>query len=496
MTGVVILFKKNRSDYGKLHEKLQEIAQGNVQVEVSGVTPTDNAMEKLICSLKEFYGETLKNSVDFAKRTDELRKASVEGGKASEHIATSVQTITAQNGANLNSIKSAEVLISQIATGVQDVAKIAKDTESNAKESQNKVISGAQMSEQTAICMKETSDLAIQTQEEVHGLAVKSKKIGNIVVAIKAIADQTNLLALNAAIEAARAGDSGRGFAVVANEVRKLAEQSANSAAEVGNIAKEIQDNMVGLGEAFKNMVAKITEGDEAANGTKDLLQELVLSFEESVNRMKSLQLRMVDMEADSESALQFMIKTEEGATRTTEAIEQAAAETEALYATMSEIDGMADSIAEASEKSKQNVASKVMDRLLYKKVMLLKKMTLALLGQGSLSDTQIDSLARQLDVDSVSIIDRKGIFRYSSDIHSRGLNLFEFDHSAYLGNKKIESVLLSGGDQIISTPIKESAENGSLFKYVILGCDEPWIFQVSVSFDTLKKILKLNSKA
>lgn len=496
MTGVVILFKKNRKNSGKLQENLQEIAEGNVQVEINGVTPTDNALAKLIHSLKEFYGETLKNSVGFAKRTEELRRASEEGGKASEYIAEKVQTITAQNRTNLNSIKSAETLISKIATGVQDASKIAKDTESNAKDSQNKVISGAQMSEQTAKCMRETSALAIQTQKDVHDLAVKSEEIGKIVIAIKAIADQTNLLALNAAIEAARAGEAGRGFAVVADEVRKLAEQSSNSAAEVGNIVKEIQDNMAGFEETFKNMVAKITQGDEAASGTKDLLQELVLSFEESVNRMKSLQLRMAEMEVDSESSLRFITKTEEGATKTTEAIEQAAAETEALYATMSKIDQMSDSIAEATEKSKQNVAAKVMDRLLYKKVVLLRKKALDLLEKGSLSDSQIEQLLRQLDVDSISIIDREGIFRYSSDSYSRGLNLFEFEHSAYLGNEKIENILLSGGDQIISTPIKESAETGSLFKYVMLGSDGPWIFQVSVSFDTLKRILDLSDKA
>lgn len=489
MTGVVILFKKNKK-WDKLQENLQEIAEGNVQLDINGVTPTDKALAKLIYSLKEFYGETLKNSVEYAKRTEELRKASVEGGKASEYIAENVQTITAQNRTNLNSIKSAETLISKIASGVQDVAKIAKDTESNAIESRNKVISGAQMSDQTAKCMKETSTLAIQTQKEVHDLAVKSEEIGKIVIAIKSIADQTNLLALNAAIEASRAGEAGRGFAVVADEVRKLAEQSANSAAEVGNIVKEIQDSMAGFEEAFKNMVVKITQGDEAASETKELLQELVLSFEESVNRMKALQLRMAEMEVDSESSLSFITKTEEGAAKTTEAIEQAAAETQALYATMSRIDQMADSIAEASEKSKQNVASKVMDRLLYKKVMLLRKKALELLEQGPLSDSQISQLVRELDVDSISIIDRKGVFIYSSDIYSLGLNLFEFDHSAYLGSKKIEDILLTGGDQIVSTPIKESAENGSLFKYVMLGNDGPWIFQVSVSFDTLKRIL------
>lgn len=485
-----MLFRRKTRDTGELHEIIKEIAEGNIQLEISGGTPVDNALIQLINSLKEFYGETLKNSVDFAKRTEELRRSSLEGGKASEYIAENVQVITSQNRENLNSIKNAGDLISQIVSGVQEVARIAKDTESNAKESQDKVIIGAQMSEETAVCMRDTSDLVIQTQKEVHDLADKSKEIGNIVVAIKSIADQTNLLALNAAIEAARAGDAGRGFAVVADEVRKLAEQSANSAAEVGNIVKEIQDKMTGFEQAFKNMVAQITRGDEAASGTKDLLKELVLSFEESVDRMKSLQLRMEVMEADSQSALSYIIKTEEGAAKTTEAIEQAAAETEALYATMSEIDQMADSIAIATEKSKQKVAAKVMDRLLYKKVMLLRKLTLDSLKQGTLTDHQVDQLVKELDVDSVSIVNRKGIFEFSSDSYSRGLNLFEFDHSAYLGNKKIESVLLSGGDQIISTPIKESAETGSLFKYVMLGCDEPWIFQVSVSFETLKKVL------
>jgi methyl-accepting chemotaxis protein len=487
------MFKKNIKDSKKLHERILEIAEGNIQVQISGKTPIDNALTKLIGNLKEFYGETLRNSVDFAKRTEELRRASVEGGKASEHIAENVKTITAQNRANLNSIKSAEELISQIVTGVQDVAKIAKDTESNARESQDKVIIGAQIAEQTAICMQETSAIAIQTQKEVHDLSVKSGEIENIVVAIKAIADQTNLLALNAAIEAARAGEAGRGFAVVADEVRKLAEQSANSAVEVGMIVREIQDSMAGFEEAFKNMVAQITQGDEAASRTKDLLQELVLSFEDSVNSMKSLQYKMVDMEADSESALRFITKTEEGATKTTEAIEKTAAETQALYATMSEIDKMANSIAVASENSKQNIATKVMDRLLYKKVMLLREMTKGLLEQDLLTDSKIEQFAKELDVDSASIIDRSGVFIYSSDIFQRGLNLFEFDHSAYLGNRKIEEVLLSGGDQIIITPIKESAEDGSLFKYVMLGSDLPWIFQVSVSFDTLKNLLNIS---
>ncbi|WP_229685376.1 methyl-accepting chemotaxis protein, partial [Pseudomonas asuensis] len=53
--------------------------------------------------------------------------------------------------------------------------------------------------------------------------------------------EQTNLLALNAAIEAARAGDAGRGFAVVADEVRGLAHRTQSSAREIQGMIQELQ---------------------------------------------------------------------------------------------------------------------------------------------------------------------------------------------------------------------------------------------------------------
>ncbi len=485
-------FGKKSGGTGNLREILKEIAGGNIQVDLSGAGAYQEELKQLVSSLKEFYGETLENSVDFARKTDDLRQSSGEGGKASEHIAASVQTIANQNSENMRAIENSGRLIRRIADGIGETAGIARETEDAAGQSQQQAVEGARMADETAGAMRKTTELALKTQQEVTGLSGKSGEIGHIVTAIKAIADQTNLLALNAAIEAARAGEAGRGFAVVADEVRKLAEQSASSAAEVGELAREIQVSMDGLSGAFAAMVEQIQAGDRMAGESRQLLQDMVASFDASMQQMRTLQEKMATMQSESEEVSRLTEQTGEGAAVTTEAIEQAAAETEEMNATITEIDRMAESIARGTEKSKQKVASRVMDGLMKQKVRSLRNQVLPILQKdpSKLTQSSLEAMCREWNMDAVSIMDRQGTFRYSSDASAIGNNLFSFDHSDYLGERKLESVLLVGGEQFAATPIKISAEHGTLFKYMIMANDDPWIYQVAISFETIKRML------
>lgn len=91
---------------------------------------------------------------------------------------------------------------------------------------------------------------------------------------IKNIVNQTKMLGLNASIEAARAGDDGRGFGVVAKEIRKLSDQSQHTVARINDLAKQIDQRVQGA-QNVSSVTLKAVEEQAAAT------QEIMASIEE-----------------------------------------------------------------------------------------------------------------------------------------------------------------------------------------------------------------------
>ncbi|KAF0216923.1 MAG: methyl-accepting chemotaxis [Geobacteraceae bacterium] len=220
----------------KMTRLAQEVAEGNLLVEVRERSAQDELMRALatmvkrltdvVSEVKGAAGNVAAGSQELSSGSEEMSQGASEQAAAAEEASSSMEEMSSN--------------IKQNADNAHQTEKIAVKSAEDAKE-------GGKAVEQTVHAMKEIA--------------------GKISI-IEEIARQTNLLALNAAIEAARAGEHGKGFAVVASEVRKLAERSQKAAAEISELSATSVEVAERAGELLTKMVPDIQK-------TAELVQEI-----------------------------------------------------------------------------------------------------------------------------------------------------------------------------------------------------------------------------
>jgi methyl-accepting chemotaxis protein len=220
----------------KITAAAQEVAQGNLQVELKERSAEDDLMHAL------------------ADMVDKLTEVVSQVKIASNNVASGSQQLSS----------TAE----QMSQGASEQAAAAEEASSSMEEMSSNIKQNADNAMQTEkIAMKSSAD-AQDGGKAVEQTVVAMKEIAEKIGIIEEIARQTNMLALNAAIEAARAGEHGKGFAVVASEVRKLAERSQNAAGEIS----ELSASSVEVAETAGEMLAKIVPDIQK---TAELVQEI-----------------------------------------------------------------------------------------------------------------------------------------------------------------------------------------------------------------------------
>jgi methyl-accepting chemotaxis protein len=223
-------------------EAAEQIANGNLTVELRERSPQD----KLMQALSSMVGGLTQTVSDIRSIAGEVSAASQGISTASIQVSKGA---SAQAAAAEEASSSMEQMVSNIkqnADNAQQTDKIATKSAKDAQESGKSVL------------------------EAVSAM----KEIASKISIIEEIARQTNLLALNAAIEAARAGEHGKGFAVVAAEVRKLAERSQKAAGEINQLSANTLKVSEKSGEMLDKLVPDIQR-------TAELVQEITAASKE-----------------------------------------------------------------------------------------------------------------------------------------------------------------------------------------------------------------------
>ncbi|MBA1246604.1 methyl-accepting chemotaxis protein [Pseudomonas zeshuii] len=183
---------------------------------------------------------------------------------------------------------SVAAAINQLGAATQEIARNAADASVQATSARQQAEEGRRVLGQTLTAMETLSANISASCGRIDELNQKTTRIGHILEVIQGISEQTNLLALNAAIEAARAGDAGRGFAVVADEVRGLAHRTQSSAREIQSMIQELQ---TGAGEAVSTM----TESQRFSEDSMTIAQK-------ANERLGSVAERITDIDGMTQS--------------------------------------------------------------------------------------------------------------------------------------------------------------------------------------------------
>lgn len=267
IVAVVIAFvfgKKLAKPLVDLSKIIEEIAEGNINIDFSGIKESNDeiglisekmknmtsALSDIVNKIRSASAVLSKSSMELNTTSEQTLVANGEISKAVEDVAegsTSMATSIADINDNIGNMGSeTNVIDSAVMNIMQQTQTVQQSSKSMSEKMHNMHDSTIKMDEGIAVI-----------SERIKKVSDVVDKVGDIIAVIEDISGQTNLLSLNASIEAARAGEAGKGFAVVADEIRALSD----------NINEELNN--------IKDIIAKlIEECNECVNASNIIVKD------------------------------------------------------------------------------------------------------------------------------------------------------------------------------------------------------------------------------
>ncbi|MGY3570123.1 methyl-accepting chemotaxis protein [Vibrio paucivorans] len=247
--------------------------------------------------------------------SDALSENAAELNVGIDRLVHNQSEVLGQTQLLASATEEVSVTTQEVSNSLEFVADISKSSTQAAEE-------GAAVITAAIGSLEDVGKILSSAAGHTQQLEEASSKVDSVMEIINGIAEQTNLLALNAAIEAARAGEQGRGFAVVADEVRSLAVRTVDAVTEISDtidtMKKESAEVIQYIGQSESSIrvgqekgheamqaLTQITEkADEAAHQTEVIfasIRELATTSQSMADNMTQISGAMKELEDNNE---------------------------------------------------------------------------------------------------------------------------------------------------------------------------------------------------
>lgn len=332
-----------------LSKIIEQIAQGNINVDFSGIKNSNDeiglmtdgmkhmtdALSDIVNKIRSASAVLSKNSIELNVTSEQTLAANGEISKAVEDVAegsTSMATSISEINDNIGNMNSETDIIDSAVINIKEQTQTVQQ-------------SSKSMSEKLHIMHDSTvkMDGGIATiSERIKKVSAVVDRVGDIIAVIEEISGQTNLLSLNASIEAARAGEAGKGFAVVADEIRVL---SDNTNKELNNIKDIISKLVEECAECVKASAAVVENNVVQKQEIESVLKEFetldvqIVMTAEKADEVQKLVTDMVELNGSITSSSGGL----------TDVSASNAAATEQMTANIEELNAMMHGVAEVA---------------------------------------------------------------------------------------------------------------------------------------------------
>ena len=330
-----------------LSKIIEQIAQGNINVDFSGIKHSNDeiglmtdgmkhmtgALSDIVNKIRSASAVLSKNSIELNVTSEQTLAANGEISKAVEDVAegsTSMATSISEINDNIGNMNSETDIIDSAVMNIKDQTQTVQN-------------SSKSMSEKLHIMHDSTikMDGGIATiSERIKKVSDVVDRVGDIIAVIEEISGQTNLLSLNASIEAARAGEAGKGFAVVADEIRVLSDNTNKELNNIKDIISKLVEECAECVKASNTVVENnVTQKKEIESVLKefDTLDVQIVMTAEKADEVQKLVTDMVELNGSITSSSGGL----------TDVSASNAAATEQMTANIEELNAMMHGVAE-----------------------------------------------------------------------------------------------------------------------------------------------------